>query len=155
MKLIPQSRLHSRSGRRFAMVLATMRIPAATLNAVVQRIVPPPKYDIDRLIPTARVAPEAQIAGLVIIQRDDDFEKQLETREALDILLENCEDAFGFPPYAELEDWLQGMNGHNLKQAERAVIESAFGGVPATLIASSTMDWWQKLPAVMSTAPLF
>ncbi len=153
-KLIPQSRLHSRSGRRFAMVLATLRIPAATLNAVVQRMIPPPKYDIDRLIPSARVAPEAQIAGLVIIQRDDDFEKQLETREALDILLENCEDAFGFPPYAELEEWLQGMNGHNLKQAERAVIESAFGGVPATLIASSTMDWWQKLPAVMSTAPI-
>jgi hypothetical protein len=47
------------------------------------------------------------------------------------------------------------MNGHDLKQAERDVIESAFGGVPATLIASSTMDWWQKLPAVMSTAPLF
>jgi hypothetical protein len=155
VKLIPQSRLHSRSGRRFAMVLATMRIPAATLNAVVQRMVPPPKYDIDRLIPTARVAPEAQIAGLVIIQRDDDFEKRLETREALDILLENCEDAFGFPPYAELEEWLQGMNGHNLKKAERAVIESAFGSVPATLIASSTMDWWQKLPSVMSTAPLF
>jgi putative flippase GtrA len=155
VKLIPQSRLHSRSGRRFAMLLATMRIPAATLNAFVQRMVPPPKYDIDRLIPSARVAPEAQIAGLVIIQREDDFEKRLETEEALEILLENCEDAFGFPPYAELEEWLQGMNGHNLKQAEREVIQSAFGSVPATLIASSTMDWWQKLPAVMSTAPLF
>ena len=155
VKLIPQSRLHSRSGRRFAMLLATMRIPAATLNAFVQRMVPPPKYDIDRLIPTARVAPEAQIAGLVIIQREDDFEKRLETEEALEILFENCEDAFGFPPYAQLEEWLQGMNGHNLKQAEREVIQSAFGSVPATLIASSTMDWWQKLPAVMSTAPLF
>ena len=79
-------------------MLAAMRVPAATLNAVVQRMIPPPKYDIDRLIPTARVAPEAQIAGLVIIQRDDDFEKQLETDEAVEILLENCEDAFGFPP---------------------------------------------------------
>ena len=62
------------------MVLATMRIPAATLNAVVQRLIPPPKYDIDRLIPTARVAPEAQIAGLVIIQRDGDFELELDHR---------------------------------------------------------------------------
>jgi dolichol-phosphate mannosyltransferase len=150
VKLIPQSRLHSRTGRRFAMVLATLRIPAATLNAVVQRMIPPPKYDIDRLIPSARVAPEGQIARLVIIQRDDDFERELDTDEALEILFENCEDAFGFPPYSKIEAFLQGMNGHDLKDAERQVVNSAFGNVPATLIASSTMDWWQKLPAVMS-----
>ena len=51
IKLIPQSRLHSRTGRRFAFVLATLRIPAATLNAVVQRMIPPPKYDIDAADP--------------------------------------------------------------------------------------------------------
>ena len=42
------------------------------------------------------------------------------------------------------------MHGHDLKDAERQIVLSAFGSVPATLIASSTMDWWQKLPAVMS-----
>jgi dolichol-phosphate mannosyltransferase len=130
-----------------------MRVPAATLNAIVQRLIPPPKYDIDRLIPSARVAPEARIAGLVIIQREDDFEKQLETDEALEILMANCEDAFGFPPYAELCEFLQGMNGHDLQRAEREVVERAFGSVPATLIASSTMDWWKHLPALM-TSPL-
>ncbi|HZO60197.1 MAG TPA: glycosyltransferase [Solirubrobacterales bacterium] len=151
IKLVPQSRLHSRSGRRFAMVLAAMRIPAATLNAVVQRMIPPPKYDIDRLIPTARVAPEAKIAGLVIIQREGDYEVQMETDEALAILRENCEDAFGFPPYSKIEEFLQGMNGHDLKVAERDIVTSAFGSVPATLIASSTMDWWQRLPTVMGS----
>jgi putative flippase GtrA len=151
IKLVPQSRLHSRSGRRFAMVLAAMRIPAATLNAVVQRLIPPPKYDIDRLIPTARVAPEAQIAGLVIIQREGDYELQMETEEALEILRENCEDAFGFPPYSKIEEFLQGMDGQDLKVAERDIVTSAFGSVPATLIASSTMDWWQRLPAVMGS----
>ncbi len=151
VKLVPQSRLHSRSGRRFAMVLAAMRIPAATLNAVVQRLIPPPKYDIDRLIPTARVAPEAKIAGLVIIQREGDYEVKMETEEALEILRENCEDAFGFPPYAKIEEFLQGMNGHDLKVAERDIVTQAFGTVPATLIASSTMDWWQRLPGVMGS----
>jgi putative flippase GtrA len=151
IKLVPQSRLHSRSGRRFAMVLAAMRIPAATLNAVVQRMIPPPKYDIDRLIPTARVAPEARIAGLVIIQREGDYEVQMDTDEALEILRENCEDAFGFPPYSKIEEFLQGMNGHDLKVAERDIVTRAFGTVPATLIASSTMDWWQRLPAVMGS----
>lgn len=151
LKLIPQSRLHSRTGRRLAMVLAAMRIPAATLNAVVQRLIPPPKYDIDRLIPTARVTPEARIAGLVIIERERDLEVELDTDEALEVLMSNCEDAFGFPPYSSIEGWLQGMNGHDLKSAEREVVWQAFGSVPATLIASSTMDWWKHLPSVMSS----
>jgi putative flippase GtrA len=151
IKLIPQSRLHSRTGRRLAFILAKMRIPAATVNAVVQRLVPPPKYDIERLVPTARVAPEAKIARLVIIQRDEDFERELEPEEALEILFENCADAFGFPPYAEIEGFLHGLNGHDLQRAERDVVQSAFASVPATLIASSTMDWWTRLPSLMAT----
>jgi putative flippase GtrA len=151
IKLVPQSRLHSRTGRRLAFVLAKMRIPAATVNAVVQRLIPPPKYDINRLVPTARVAPEAQISHLVIIQRDDDFERRLDPDEALEILFENCEDAFGFPPYAEIAGFLQGLNGHDLQRAERAVVQDAFASVPATLIASSTMDWWTRLPALMAS----
>ena len=119
-----------------------MRIPAATVNAVVQRLVLPPKYDINRLVPTARVAPEAQISHLVIIQRDGDFERRLDSDEALEILFENCEDAFGFPPYAEIAGFLHGLNGHDLQRAEREVVENAFASVPATLIASSTMNWW-------------
>jgi hypothetical protein len=151
IKLIPQSRLHSRTGRRFAFVLAKMRIPAATLNAVVQRLIPPPKYDINRLVPTARVAPEAKIGRLVIIQRDDDFERELDPDEALEILFENCEDAFGFPPYSEIVGFLHGLNGHDLQKAEREVVQSAFASAPATLIASSTMDWWTRLPVLMAS----
>ena len=151
IKLIPQSRLHSRTGRRLAFVLAKLRIPAATLNAVVQRLIPPPKYDIERLIPTARVAPEAKIARMVVIERERDLEQDLDHDEAMEILFTNCEDAFGFPPYSEIVGFLHGLNGHDLKRAEREVVENAFSGVPATLIASSTMDWWTRLPSLMAS----
>jgi hypothetical protein len=114
-------------------------------------MIPPPKYDISRLVPTARVAPEAKIARLVIIERNRDLQQELESEEALRILFENCEDAFGFPPYSEIEGFLQGLNGHDLQRAERMVVENAFAGVPATLIASSTMDWWTRLPSLMAT----
>ena len=151
IKLIPQSRLHSRTGRRLAFVLAKLRIPAATLNAVVQRLIPPPKYDIARLIPTARVAPEAKIARMVVIERNHDLERDLDHDEAMEILFTNCEDAFGFPPYSEIVGFLHGLNGHDLKRAEREVVENAFASVPATLIASSTMDWWTRLPSLMAS----
>src|SRR5919204_2529760 len=47
-----QSRVHSRSGRLFAKILASMPLPVATINALVQLVIPPPKYAITRLIPS-------------------------------------------------------------------------------------------------------
>jgi dolichol-phosphate mannosyltransferase len=143
--LIIQSRIHSRSGRKFAFVIASLRIPAATINAIVQRVVPPPKYQIDRLIPTARIAPEAQLTRLVVIERDHDRTEALRTEEAVATLMSNCEDAFGFPPYSYIEEFLQGLDGTDLKTTERAVITSALSKVPASVLGSTTMDWARRL----------
>src|SRR5215210_1531525 len=49
MTLPLQSRLHSKSGRFFGMLLAKTRLPMATMNAIIQLLVPPPKYHVDRL----------------------------------------------------------------------------------------------------------
>jgi dolichol-phosphate mannosyltransferase len=146
--LVLQSRVHSRTGRRFALRIAGMKIPAATINALVQRIIPPPKYQIDRLVPSAQVAPEAQLTSLVVIERGQDREEPLSANEAAAILMENCEDAFGFPPYPDIEEFLQNLNGANLRLAERAVVESALATVSASVLGSSTMDWWRRLPAL-------
>ena len=54
--LVVQSRLHSRSGRRFALLLAKTHAPAATINAITQILVPPPKFHVDRLVPGVRLA---------------------------------------------------------------------------------------------------
>jgi dolichol-phosphate mannosyltransferase len=148
--LIIQSRIHSRTGRRFAFRIAGMKIPAATVNALVQRMIPPPKYQIDKLVPSARVTSEAQLSALVVIERGHDRKDELETGDAVAVLMENCEDAFGFPPYSHIEEFLQGLNGGNLKHAERAIVESAFSTVTARVIGSSTMDWWQELPSLGS-----
>jgi hypothetical protein len=148
--LVLQSRIHSRTGRRFAFRIAGMKIPAATINAIVQRVIPPPKYQIDRLVPSARLAPEAQLMTLVVIERGHDREEPLSPDDAVRVLMENCEDAFGFPPYSYIEEFLQGLNGGNLRVAERAVVESALASVSASVLGSSTMDWWRRLPALGS-----
>jgi dolichol-phosphate mannosyltransferase len=148
--LVLQSRIHSRTGRRFAFRIAGMKIPAATINAIVQRVIPPPKYQIDRLVPSARLAPEAQLMRLVVIERGHDREEPLSPDDAVQVLMENCEDAFGFPPYSYIEEFLQGLNGGNLRVAERAVVESALASVSASVLGSSTMDWWRRLPALGS-----
>ena len=113
--LIVQSRLHSRSGRRFALILARTHLPAATINALVQLLVPPPKYHVERLVPGVAVAPEARLAGMVVIQRGGLGEVVLSEDEALETLMSNCEDAYGFPPYSAIEGSLRRRNGSDLE----------------------------------------
>jgi dolichol-phosphate mannosyltransferase len=148
--LIVQSRLHSRSGRRFALIIARTHLPAATINALVQLLVPPPKYHVERLVPGVAVAPEARLAGMVVIQRGGLGEVVLDDDEALETLMSNCEDAYGFPPYSAIEGSLRRRNGSDLKQVERAIVASALGGLPTSLLRSETMDWWSRLPGVVS-----
>ena len=147
--LIYQSRLHSKSGRWFGLLLAKLHLPAATMNAIVQLIVPPPKYQVDRLIPHAEIAPEAKLAGLVIIQRGGEGGELLERDEALQILLENCDDAYGFPPYPEIEHFLHSRNGADLLGVERRIIAMAMGDTPATLLKSEARDWYLRLPGIV------
>ncbi len=151
LTLFYQSRLHSRSGRRFAMLIAKTHMPAATINALVQLLVPPPKYQVDKLIPHVEIAPEAKVAGLMIIQRGGVGNVELEPAEALDILLANCEDAYGFPPYAEIEHFLHSRNGSDLRAGERAIIAAALDGAPATLLRSETMDWHRRVATIVDS----
>jgi hypothetical protein len=73
----------------------------------------------------------------------------LDEREALETLMSNCEDAYGFPPYSEIEDSLRRHNGSDLGDVERAIVASALSGVPAAVLRSESMDWWRRLPGVV------
>jgi glycosyltransferase involved in cell wall biosynthesis len=145
--LVFQSRLHSRTGRRLAFVIAKLRVPAATLNAVTQFLVPPPKYHVERLVPRVKLAPEANLMCMFVIQRGGTGDDGLADEEALEILMRNCEDAFGFPPYPAIEPHLRSLNGHDLRETERAIVAQALASIPVTLMRSETMDWSERIPA--------
>jgi glycosyltransferase involved in cell wall biosynthesis len=147
--LFIQSRVHSRSGRTFADFIKRSGLPAATINAVAQFLIPPPKYHVERLVPGVRKTRQASLAGLAVIERGGEGQRRLDHEEATDILMRNCEDAYGFPPYSDIEDFLHSSNGRNLKPVERSIVAKALKGCPATLLRSNTMDWWQRIPAVM------
>ncbi len=141
-----QSRLHSRSGRRIAFLLARTGLPVATVNTLVQLLVPPPKYPVQRLVPGVAMAREARLAGLFVIQRGRDGFEWLEEADALEILLGNCEDAYGFPPYHAIEDFLLQCTGTDLRAVERQIIGGALEGRPAALLSSNALDWATRIP---------
>jgi dolichol-phosphate mannosyltransferase len=149
LALFFQSRLHSRSGRRFALILARTHLPTATINALVQLLVPPPKYHIDRLVPQAQTANEAHLAGLFVIQRGGEGTVELGAEEAVDTLLENSDDAYGFPPYPSIATFLHSGNGRDLRAEERAIVARSLSGLPASALRSESMDWWRRVAAIV------
>lgn len=149
LKLKIQSRVHSKSGRRFAFLLTSTKLPVATINAIVQMLVPPPKYPVQRLLPTAKVVREAKLTGLFIIERGGEGSIELDHAEALDTLMANCEDAYGFPPYPTIKTFLHGSNESDLRGVERGIVTQAFEGCSAMLLRSTTMDWAERIARVV------
>jgi hypothetical protein len=146
LTLFFQSRIHSREGRKIAFFLGKTKLPMATINALVQLLIPPPKYPVQRLIPGVKMTSKAKLAGLFIIERGEDQDVMLESAEAIEILLENCEDAYGFPPYGAIKEFLYLSHGKDLRPVEQAIIRKALGRLPANLIRSSHLEWWRRIP---------
>ncbi len=147
--LVPQSRIHSRSGRQFAMWLVQHRLPTATINTYMQLFVPPPKYAVQRLIPSVQAAETAKLAGLFVIQRGGTGTEHMDGCEALETVMKNCEDAYGFPPYGTIAGYLNNVDGVDLRVAEVDIIDSALGGRSATLVRSETMDWSDRIQGII------
>jgi len=148
LALLFQSRIHSRGGRRFALDLTRSKLPMATINAYVQMLVPPPKYQVNKLIPGVRLEREARLSGLFVIERSiSNQEWDLDGDEALETLLSNCEDAYGFPPYHSIKESLYLVEGQDLRLRERAIVAEALQNMPAMLIRSSNAEWWRRIPA--------
>lgn len=148
LALLYQSRIHSRSGRKMAFSMSKARgLPMATINTIVQLLVPPPKYMVTRLVPEVKLAEAANLNGLFIIERGAEADQRLSEKEAVDILLANCEDAYGFPPYNDIKEFLYLPNGVDLRPVEQSIIRSAMHNIPAMLIRSNSLEWWRRIPA--------
>jgi dolichol-phosphate mannosyltransferase len=141
-----QSRIHSRTGRKVATFINKTLLPAATINMMMQMVVPPPKYFVKKLLPAVKLTQEAYFAGMFIIERSGEGTISISNQEALEILLSNCEDAYGFPPYNDLKEFLYHQNGVDLRAVEQRIIRQAFGELPATMVRSKKLDWWCLIP---------
>lgn len=144
-----QSRLHSRTGRRIGMSLANSFIGGATLNAIVQMFIPPPKYMVDALIPGVRYSDHGQLSHILLIERGPDGAIELKEKEKSDILIANAEDAYGFPPYPVLADELSSWNGEDLHRSELSTVRSAVRDLPGLRLASTSYDWYARFPKLI------
>ena len=143
-----QSRLHSKSGRKMGLNLSKSRLPAATMNAIVQMLVPPPNYMVHRLIPKATYANFATLSRAVIIERGDEYVEALQHQQAVETFMRNAEDAYGFPPYPILAESLSQWHGQDLHPQEQAIVDQALKSIPTIRLRDPKFNWWQRLPVV-------
>ena len=150
-----QSRLHSKSGRQVGLNLSKSKLPAATMNAIVQMLVPPPKYMVHRLIPKATYANFATLSRAVIIERGPEYVEALQHKQAVETFVLNAEDAYGFPPYPILAKSLSEWNGQDLHSREQAIVDEALKTIPTIRLRDPKFNWWKRLPLVtnLSTGP--
>jgi dolichol-phosphate mannosyltransferase len=151
-----QSRIHSKEGRRFALLLARLNIPIIAVNAITQILVPPPKYMIDRLVRTARYIDTGTVRQIFIIDRGPEAEEPLSHDDALAILLANTEDAYGFPPFSIMERaiTLRSCNLRKgkkqdislLRSLERGILENFLKNVSVSRLISPNFGWADLIP---------
>jgi putative flippase GtrA len=144
-----QGRLHSRFGRSVGLAMSKANLPIATLNALFQIVVPPPKFHVDELIPGAEVVPSVPIEHLFVIERGSALVENLDAATAHTILSENTEDAYGFPPYPRIAHALANGEVGMESEIRRTMLE----GMRATRLRTPDRSWFELLPGLLSSDP--
>jgi dolichol-phosphate mannosyltransferase len=142
-----QSRLHSKGGRSLGIALSRFNLPIMGINAFTQILVPPPKYTVDRLVP-CRMASSARVSELFIIERGQPRLATLDHESALNQLIVNTDDAYGFPPFRYLAPAINigGQNYLQLRRSEREILASFLSHLRIRTLASDSFSWADDIP---------
>jgi dolichol-phosphate mannosyltransferase len=150
LRLAVQSHVHSRRGRTIGSRLGEMNLPIMALNSVAQVIVPPPKYMADRLV-RCRFASCAMVRELFVIERGPRAIEEVDLSRAVDILIENTDDAYGFPPFRYFAPAIaiDGQDYGRLRARERALLTSFLAGVRVRRVSRDDFGWADAIPRLL------
>jgi len=148
--LAVQSRLHSKSGRTVGRRLGAMNVPIMSLNAVVQWLVPPPKYHIASLL-DCELAERAPIGHVFIMERGPALEERQKPDDAVATLIENTDDAYGFPPFSTFAPHLRiGSEDYGaLRRTEVELLRRAVARAAVWRVRVPGHEWADVLPRLI------
>ncbi len=152
-RLRVQSRVHSKEGRGVGTRLGAMNLPIMSLNATTQRIVPPPKYLVQRLVP-CEGATTVEIDSLFVIERSEFRMEDIRPDELIDELIANTDDAYGFPPFRYFAPALMidDLDYDQLRARERTILVSAMARIRARRLATPNFSWAEHINQLMCDA---
>ncbi|MFN2434764.1 MAG: hypothetical protein ABR515_05265 [Nitrososphaeraceae archaeon] len=142
-----RSLVHSKTGRAFMHKLGKLNVPIFTINTIGQSIVRPPKYSINSILQDAKIKKDTKIDNLYFLKRESNEFIQLDTSTALDLAVENSDDAFIFPPYSELLKYISinGKTAFELLEEEKKLLNSFLSGISCYMVKSETRAWFKMI----------
>ncbi|HET7520374.1 MAG TPA: GtrA family protein [Candidatus Limnocylindria bacterium] len=145
-----RSRVHSKQGRSIGHAIGRMPLPVVSINAVVQLLVPPPKYHVTSLI-DCDISDEAPVDAVILMERGKPLTEEPPLDVALDELLANTEDAYTFPPFSRFAPMLEfdGADVEALRIREREILRSAFSSAWRRRLRVSGHSWAQLIPDLL------
>ena len=150
LALAIQSRLHSKSGRTVGRAMGNWNIPIMSVNSIVQRLVPPPKYHIAALI-DCELAERAPIGHVFLMERGEELQQRVRRSEAVEQLIENTDDAYGFPPFATFAPELRigGDDYSALRAKESELLRRAIARAQIWRVRVPGHEWAEVLPELI------
>jgi hypothetical protein len=154
-RLAVQSRLHSKSGREVGRALGERNLPIMSINSAVQFLVPPPKHRIEDLFDCA-VGGRAPIHNIVLMERGEELLESVELDTAVERLLENTDDAYGFPPFSRFAPMIRigGDDYATLRRKEADLLRSAISNAGRWHLRVKGHEWAERLPAIIDAPAL-
>ncbi len=155
MMLSIRSRLHSKEGRSIGHALGRLNVPIVTINAWVQIFVPPPKYHVGSLI-DCDMSERAPIDAVVLMERGRPVLAEEPTPEVtLDRLIDNTDNAYTFPPYAEFAPLLRlgDMDYATLRARERELLRAAIASARRLRLRVEGHSWADVIPDLLEQGP--
>jgi hypothetical protein len=145
-----RSRVHSRQGRSIGHALGRLPVPIVTINAMVQLLVPPPKYHINSLV-DCDITETAPIDAVMLMERGEPLVEDVALETALDELLANTEDAYTFPPFGWFSPFLRfdGMELAALRERERRMLRLAMDRAWRLRIRVVGHGWSELIPSLL------
>jgi hypothetical protein len=146
-----RSRVHSKKGRSIGHALGRMPLPIVSINAVVQLVVPPPKYHVTSLV-DCEMTDEAPLGTVILMERGVPIvEEGIPLEGTLDELLANTEDAYTFPPFGWFAPYLRfdGMGIDALRARERELLREAISRARRVRLRVAGHEWAQVIPDLL------
>jgi dolichol-phosphate mannosyltransferase len=142
-----RSLVHSKTGRSFMHKLGKLNVPIFTINTIGQSIVRPPKYSINTILQDAITKKDTRVNSLYFLKREGNEFIQLDTDTALNLAVENSDDAFIFPPYAELLKYIaiKGKTAFELLEEEKKLLLAFLSGISCYMVKSEARGWFNMI----------
>lgn len=141
--------LYSVPVRQLGLFLSRHRLPAATVNTYLQRLIPQPKYPLDKLADGVVTGDRGTVMWLLL---PPDGVPSLTLEAAAEHLLVESDSVFGFQPYPLLVSALAQWGGEDWAARERGILRAALAGC-ALIPLHVGESWWEQAGRIIRHHP--